>query len=154
MYKTAKQRRISEEKKTSVIYFSFCTFFFSSSSLLLLIRLYKIRNFMPADSIYEAFESFIERLHNLTIKIKDNKFILTFSQTINDLYRCIHCVELIDGIKCEKLLCIYIYRCIVQYECRLILLARIIVETSFIKLNIVRSASDNQQKYIYIYRAI
>jgi hypothetical protein len=52
---------------------------------------------------------------------------------------------------------IYIYIWIVQYECRLIFLsgkkasfifACIVVETSFIKLNIIRSASDNQQKYI------
>jgi len=58
--------------------------------------------------------------------------------------------------RCEQAL-IYIYICIVQYECRLILLsgrkatsilACIVVETSFIKLNIIRSASDNQKKYI------
>jgi hypothetical protein len=49
------------------------------------------------------------------------------------------------------------YICVVQSECRLIFLEAgiasyvldcIVVETSFIKLNIVLSASDNQQKYI------
>ncbi len=84
---------------------------------------------MPADSIYEAFESFIDmtnkrRLHNLTIRIKDNKFIfveLTFSQTSNDLYRCTNfffssCnrnipIDLIDGIDASKCLYIYLYTC-------------------------------------------
>jgi hypothetical protein len=47
--------------------------------------------------------------------------------------------------------------CVVQYECHLIflsgseassILACIVVERSFIKLNIIHSASGNQQKYI------
>jgi hypothetical protein len=52
---------------------------------------------------------------------------------------------------------ICIYTCVVQWRRRLIFLAACqarsilactVVETSFIKLNIARSASDNQQKYI------
>lgn len=62
-------------------------------------------------------------------------------------------VDLIDGIDMSELLCIH---CAVRMSSNLScnrskassMIVYIVVETSFIKLNIVHRTSDNQQKYI------
>ncbi len=92
-------------------------------------------------------------LHILLYKtIERNRFFFFFCNISG-------AADLIDGIDASK--CIYEY-CVIKASSNLsssrpskiYMLGCIVVETSFIKLNIVRSASDNQQKYIYIYRAI
>jgi hypothetical protein len=86
-------------------------------------------------------------LHILLYKtIERNRFFFFFCNISG-------AADLIDGIDASK--CIYEY-CVIKASSNLsssrpskiYMLGCIVVETSFIKLNIACSASDNQQKYI------